>query len=198
MDEKIDFKLESEDYELISRFISEDMKMQKERILNENKVLKNEISQLREERNFLFEQLKESPACRSLEISPAAAFEACEAERRLVDKATQTIERKYEFSKEKFLNCLANYHNTTFTNIYNFLKESKSGDAMVTYVINSTGNIINELEKEILELRIQVIKEQNKRRKEKRQAMESLTDSMSEKLKLRCELIDEKHKNDDI
>ena len=69
---------------------------------------------------------------------------------------------------------------------------------MVTYVINSTGNIINELEKEILELRIQVIKEQNKRRKEKRQAMESLTDSMSEKLKLRCELIDEKHKNDDI
>lgn len=93
------------------------------------------------------------------------------------------------------MTCLSGHSNAAFAGMRDFLKESKSGDAMVSFLVNSTGNAISDLEREVHDLRVALIREQNKRRKERRQALESLTESMSQKLQLRCDLIDEKHRN---
>lgn len=187
--------LSPDDRHLISCLVSTDLQRQLERVSQENIVLQNEIAQLRSERDFLFSKLLGSPAPARLSISAPVSHATSAIPLPRADAATFARPCTCEFSKEKLMTCLSGHSNAAFAGMRDFLKESKSGDAMVSFLVNSTGNAISDLEREVHDLRVALIREQNKRRKERRQALESLTESMSQKLQLRCDLIDEKHRN---
>ena len=199
------------DADTFASFMSDEMQIEMKRLTDEQKILRKEIQQLRQERDFLFELLnkkEEHPplsfASETLTIEnepPSLSFAsetltieeehpplsfACETltieEEHPVTESCARDHNATSFSKARMIDEMQKYQNSTFRQAREVIKHAQNGDSIMKYLINFCGTKMDSMEQEIQQLRDETARMASWRRTSLVQSIRSLNAERSEQL----------------
>ena len=168
------------DADTFASFMSGEMQIEMKRLTDEQKILRKEIQQLRQERDFLFELLNKR------EEHPPLSF-ACET-LTIEDDAppiTESSARDHNatsFSKGRMLDEMQKYQNSTFRQASEVIRHAQNGDSIVKYLINFCGTKMDSMEQEIQQLRDETARMASWRRTSIVESIRSLNAARTEQL----------------
>ena len=143
-----------QDEDIVASFVSVEIQNEIRRLQDEQKILRREIDQLREERDFLFDLLhkKEEPPILSFsrEALTIGDDPPSNSEATAIDsKSASARQNGTLFSKVKLMDEMRKYQNKTFKQAAEVIKHAQNGDSIIKYLVNFCGTKMDSMEQEM-------------------------------------------------
>ena len=217
--------LEKRGLDMFSSIMTNELQNEMSQLLIEQQSYKNEIAQLKKERNFLFKLLKKQTKCQKEKIKNKKENDFQTLKKSLsfyhheqisippiritnLDQLSVNIsdtakDKKYSFSKNIFLDEIKKFDEIAlFERLSEIIELSQNGDSMLSYFVNTIGNEFIEINQQnkILHENIGCLKRQ--RREAVINSIESFVEPKKQDLAFLSQLIgtldfDEISENDD-